>query len=392
MSQQQKIRKQALSLYGEFLGEWIRGEVLAFPKKIPRPNLSLRRLDFAQRHRLVTELRAESKDEKGYGYSIRWHFCKSPLRGHNAEPRGLCFETPEDLLRYLGKKEEFEKIERVVELIRQQLPQLEHWLVEHKKVSDLVAYHDSIEGLLEVASYFANSPRPNLYLRQLPLSVSTKFIERNVGKLRPWLDILVAKTVDHRYQKFERRYGLREKEEHVKCRILDCSLFGIVGVHHEEFMLPLANLQQLKLSDVTVIIVENEMNLLTLPPYPRGLAMWGRGDWVAKFAELQWLHDCSIIYWGDVDVPGFEALSSLRKFFGMRIRSLLMDAEAVAEHGHLACTSQEHPVCGRLILTDLETEALRWCSENKKCLEQEKIPQPFVDHALQAMGAASLGQ
>ena len=44
---------------------------------------------------------------------------------------------------------------------------------------DAVEFADAWPGLLEVCCYLQLHPRPNLYARELPLSVDTKFVERH---------------------------------------------------------------------------------------------------------------------------------------------------------------------------------------------------------------------
>jgi hypothetical protein len=61
-----------------------------------------------------------------------------------------------------------------------------------------------------------------------------------------------------------------------------------------------------------VLIVENKVNLLTLPRLPGTLAIGGLGNAVMLLRYCAWLGSVSITYWGDIDVQGFEILSRLR--------------------------------------------------------------------------------
>jgi hypothetical protein len=80
-----------------------------------------------------------------------------------------------------------------------------------------------------------------------------------------------------------------------------------------------------------VIITENEINFLALPPLARSLALFGAGYGWEALAKAQWLHDRDIHYWGDIDSHGFVILDQLRRHFP-QARSLLMDRATLLTH------------------------------------------------------------
>ncbi|MBK6964924.1 MAG: hypothetical protein IPH20_13550 [Bacteroidales bacterium] len=132
-----------------------------------------------------------------------------------------------------------------------------------------------METTLDVCTYFKQNPKPNLYIRELPVRVHTKFIEYNKGLLLELLNVILPKdTINHEYptsKDFEKRFGLKFNQSRIRLRILDQNisdkyLSGItdIEVTEEEF-------NKLKIPCKKVFILENKtnysnlMNFLTLP-------------------------------------------------------------------------------------------------------------------------------
>src|SRR5690606_14201987 len=78
--------------------------------------------------------------------------------------------------------------------------------------------------------------------------------------------------------------------------------------------------------------VENKVNLLTLPQLPRHIGLGGLGHAISLLRYAKFLARMPVTYWGDLDVEGFEILSSLRSFCP-RANSLWMDCSAI-DHWH----------------------------------------------------------
>jgi hypothetical protein len=73
--------------------------------------------------------------------------------------------------------------------------------------------------------------------------------------------------------------------------------------------------------------VENKTTLyttLTLPKMEGAIAVFGQGNAVLNLKNTAWLIEMEILYWGDIDVQGFEILSRLREHF-TNVKSVLMD-------------------------------------------------------------------
>jgi len=54
------------------------------------------------------------------------------------------------------------------------------------------------------------------------------------------------------------------------------------------------------------------------------IAIFGSGFSVHNLKNAQWLSNCELLYWGDLDVQGFEILSQFRSYFP-HAQSMLMD-------------------------------------------------------------------
>jgi len=116
----------------------------------------------------------------------------------------------------------------------------------------------------------------------LPLPVDTKFIERHKPMLHQWLDIVLPPQAVRSYEaQFERRFGLRYAESHIRVRFLDPALQEELQFPWSELSLPPSALGQLPVSEARVLIVENKVNLLTLPKPPRTIALGGLGTHAA---------------------------------------------------------------------------------------------------------------
>ncbi|MCA9054479.1 MAG: hypothetical protein KDA75_11620 [Planctomycetaceae bacterium] len=369
------IRQKALNLYSTWQVAWLNDEPF-FPKLIPCE----KKLDdnIAIAAESVQRLRAGSKEQLGYGYSIEWKERNSRRHGRNNFPERILFETEEDFLRLINKQAEFAKFTAAVRAIRERFPQLTPWIRSHRK--ELVDAATELDGLFAVISYFVEHPRPNLFARELPVSVDTKFVERNRRILRAWFDIVlpphqIRADEDH----FDRRFGLRYVEPLILVRFLDDDVRAQSKSPWNECSIPLHTLADYAIPCRRVVIVENKVNLLTLPQLPDTIAMGGLGNAVTDLRYLKWLADKEICYWGDIDIEGFEILSRLRTFLP-QTRSTMMDLRSVAELRDSigALGTGRTPSFNPAGLTNEESQAFEICASENLRIEQERIPQSII--------------
>ena len=374
-----EIRRKAERLYPQFLIAWLNGEEF-FPRTIPsqrQPND-----DLSSAIQEVQRLRNEAKETVGHGYSVEWKEVNSRTHGRNLFPARILFETPHDFLKFISKKREFDSFTTAVEKIRTRLPALDPWIRSHRKLLSGIAA--DVPGLVEVVEYLQSHPRPGLFARELPLSVDTKFVERNQHILRDWLDLLLPPHMIRADEThFERRYGLRYAEPHLLMRLLDPSFRQKCGFPWPECSVPLQTLAEMQLAVDRVIIVENKVNLLTLPLLQGTLAFGGLGYAVTDLRLLNWLREATIWYWGDVDTDGYSILSTIRSIFP-QTQSLMMDHETLQAWKK----NLMRPGTGRTVerpsgLTESEEAAFQECQLENLRIEQEHLPQWYVQQVFE---------
>jgi hypothetical protein len=370
MIQPDEIRRKSENLYSDFLCAWLAGEPF-FPRTIPA-NRELDASDHAGAIAAITALRDGSKAVRSFGYSIEWREKRSRAFGRNPFPERVFFETQNDFLRLINKQSEFATFANAVERLRAEFPELKDWIRSHRQLVIEVA--PNLDGLLDVLRYFRATPRPNLFARELPLSVDTKFIEQNERVLRDWFDIVLPPdSIRSDETHFARRYGLRYPELLVFTRLLDPDLQRELNCPWSELSLPVSALAQLPVRKAEVIIVENKVTLLTLPSRRRTIAFGALGRAVSELRLVRWLTTTPITYWGDLDVEGFEILSSLRAEFP-HTASLLMDEVTLTRYRSLAVPGSGRQPSPPPHMTSTELLTFGHCRQDNLRVEQERLP------------------
>lgn len=374
------IRQKAARLYLSFLRAWLRGEAF-FPVDFPVGKLSA---DYLELRAWARDLQAHSKEQRRSGYAIEYQTRQKRFSGQQTLPARVVIETEQHFLHLIEKEPEFCRFQQDVALIREHMPQLQDWMERYPQ--RIIEQHERWTELLAVCRYFLEHPRPQLYLRELPINVHTKFIEQNRGILRELLEeILPAEAMLAEAETFEQRFGLREKEPLVRVRLLDGQLEKQYGLPIDELRIPVSQFAALALlRGQQCIITENEMTFLTLPPRRDAFALFGGGFMVHNLARVPWLAECSIYYWGDLDAQGFQILSSLRAFFP-HVVSAMMDWETLSAFGEFCVASTPCLIRQLPHLTYEEHALFLHLAENNLRLEQEHISHAYAVSQLNAI-------
>ncbi len=367
------IQQKAARLYLSFLQAWLQGSAF-FPLDFPVGRLPA---DYVELRNAVRELQAQSREQRGFGYTIQYQVQQTRRMGTQTLPMRVLIETEQDFLRLLDKVDEFHRFQQDVELIRAQLPQLEAWMQQYPQ--KVIAQHGLWGDLLAVCSYFLQHPRPGLYIRELPINVHTKFIEQHRSILRELLEqLLPPEAISVQAPTFEQRFGLREKESLLRLRLLDHQLHTHHGLPLNELSVPLSQSAALDLlRGQCCIITENEMTFLTLPAQRNTFALFGGGFQVSSLKDISWLAECPILYWGDLDAQGFQILSSLRALFP-HVTSLMMDRETLSTFSAFCVPGTPSPVRQLPHLTAAEHDLFLHLTENNLRLEQEHISHAYA--------------
>lgn len=366
-----EIRKKAENKYLTFLRSVIERQafepIVIVGNKKPSD-------DTARFEKELTELIAHSKEKKDYGYSIEYQKIKTRKHGEQDIPVSISFLTEQDFLKYIGKEQDTAGFRKDVERILSAFPELVEWVCRFpNKVLD---NHKLWGDLLKVCTYFRGNPKPQLFIRELPIQVDTKFIERNKGIIKELLDIIIAKSVNPDETRFETHFNLRYDEPVVRFRVLDKAMSQVLFSGIDDLSVPINQFHEVEIPVEVVYIVENKMNMLTFPPIQKSIVVWGHGFGVDILKDVTWLKSKKIFYWGDLDVHGFQILSEIRMHFP-QVKSFLMD-RATFDLFYEDAVGTETNVEKELCLTQEEKTMFEYVKENKFRLEQEKIPQEYV--------------
>lgn len=368
----EEIRKKADRLYIPFLQSLLQGEPF-FPRDFPAGKIPD---DYPKLRDAVQQLLKGSKESVGYGYQVELIQRKTRKFDIQSLPSRITFETETDYLKFLNKEGEVGDFKQVVARIINEIPELNIWLNQNPQ--KVINHLGKWENFLRVCLYFQKNPKPHLYIRELPINVHTKFIEQNPGILNELLSaILPDDAINKEENDFEKRFGLRYAEPSVTIRALDKNLQVKHGISTSEMSILISDLERRNLQGYRFIITENLTNFRTLPDLTNSFALWGKGFNVAILKDVEWLNDCQIIYWGDLDAQGFQILSQLRSYFSQTI-SVMMDRETFDTFQESAVPGTLCKVANLSYLTPEEHDLFVDLAKQTIRLEQEKIPKDFV--------------
>jgi hypothetical protein len=292
-------------------------------------------------------------------------------------------------LRILGKERQAARFDKLAASTIDALPELRAWVM--KKPLVVLDHEGDWPNIIAVIAWFRSHPRAGVYLRQVDISgVDTKFIEAHRGLIMELLDIaLPPEAIDSSAgRQFESRYGLLAKRPLVRFRVLDQRL-RIGGL--SDVATPAPEFAALDLPVRRVFITENEINGLAFPDVSDAAVIFGLGYGLERLAEVSWLRDKAIFYWGDIDTHGFAILDLLRASFP-EARSLLMDRATLIEHrpSWVEEGAQRSGPLARLT-EDERTLFEELCGDRlgtRVRLEQERIGFGWVRRALSGLSGA----
>lgn len=378
---------------GQVLKLWQRGIILAalaggepvFPRRLSlkKPTSTEMAEHFSEVRSWITRLNREAKN-----YRLVWREIRHRTLGTNAVPAEVWIDSLEDGLVLIGKKKEADLFAALAELTGERQPQLIAWL-EKRPLRGLELAEDW-PLLLEIVSWLQHHPRPEIYLRQVDIAgIHSKFIESHRGVLSELFDMVLPRhCLDETARGaagFCRRYGFRDKPSRVRFRLLDPSLSLLNTATSQDITVTDDTFAALDIQVSNVYITENEINFLAFPAVADSMVIFGAGYGFEILAAADWLHSCSIYYWGDIDTHGFAILDQLRTVFPATV-SFLMDHDTLLAH-RLHWGVEPQPTTydlPRLTQTEQRLyDDLRQDRLDKKLrLEQERIGYEWVKNAL----------
>ena len=257
-------------------------------------------------------------------------------------------------------------------------PELKDWLI--KNPIKIIQKQDEWDDIIKVCRYFQEKPKPNLYVRELPITVHTKFIERNQSIIKDLLDVIISAYSNREEKHFEKRFNLKYSEPTIRFKILDKEVSRSYFTGIDDIGIPISQFETLKLPISKVLVVENKTTLyttLTLPEMKKTIALFGSGYSVHNLKAVSWFTNVELLYWGDIDVQGFEILSQFRGYFPMT-KSVLMDKDTFFKYFENDLGTKTN-ILTQLNLTENEQQLYDILKTNNWRLEQEKIPFDYVN-------------
>ena len=349
-----------------------------FPREIPRiGKISAKDIlsRLSEHKDSINALKKESKEFKSFGYRIEFTERQFEKIGRQQVPEKIIVESLQDFLKLISKEKEFQKYTANLTLIKSELPVLIPWV----RISPFkLIEHDSWTDTLKVCRYFLSNPKPNLYLRQLPIDIHTKYISENVFLIESLLEFLIPDHMNKGETKFELRFNLKYSEPLIRVRFLDQHISPLQAV--SDFSIPLSEFNQFTCQNENIFVTENIMTFLTLPQLSKTIAIWSGGGFnISYLKNIEWVKEKQFYYWGDLDAQAFQILNQFRQYFPNTI-AVMMDEETLQKfkpRKGRPCLKQnlKH-------LNDQELQLYYFLQQENLRLEQEKITQVYAEETI----------
>lgn len=373
----QEIKKKAERKYVSFLQSLILHK--NFEKLVIRGDKKYTKSSLTEFEKEIQSITSQSKAKKGFGYTLEFQQVKTKYLGVQDLPISIYFDSKSDFLKFLGKEEEVELFVESTRKIREAFPQLEEWII--KNVTKVIQNQREWKSILKVCQYFKQNPKPNLYIRELPIRVHTKFVERNQSVIKELLDVLISEHINTDEKLFERRFNLKYAEPQIRFKVLDKEISQKFFSGIDDLAVPVSQFEILNLPVEKIIVLENKTSFntaLTLPKINKSIALFGSGFSVYNLKNVHWFKNKELLYWGDIDAQGFEILSQFRGYFP-HSKSVLMDKQTFDKFFENDNGTPSN-ISTKLNLTHNEQELYNTLKKNNWRLEQEKIPFEYVNN------------
>lgn len=375
-----EIQEQCLKLWKEVLLSAI-DSVDYFPMEINRiGRVSSKDIlnKLSEYKQSIELLKNNSKEYKKFSYKLILTERQFDKIGKQPVPEKIIIESIEDYLRVTGKEKEYQTFLKNHSIIQKELPILYEWIKAN--LAGLID-HDTWLDTLKVCKYFLETPKPNLYIRQLPIKIDTKYIIENKSLITTLLNFLIPHDINKAEKDFEKRFNLLSKEQLIRIRFLDESKSPLQNITDISFTE--RELKHYNFTVGNVLIAENLMNFLTLPYLKNTIAIWSGGGFnVSYLKNIEWLKDKQFYYWGDIDSQGFQILNQCRNYFSNTV-AVMMDENTLnsfeSGEGKLATNQNLQQ------LTECELKLYNYLRENNIRLEQEKITQTFAEEKIKKL-------
>lgn len=282
---------------------------------------------FAEVQSWLSELNASSKESVGFGFTVEFSEVNHRKLGRQNLPSDIRFDTPEDLVRFIGKNKEMNTFLMALEATNERIVEVASWMT--KNPMKAVPHLRDWNKILDVCVFLRSNPKPDIFLRQMTLTgIDTKFFEAKRSILSEVLTVCLPEdAIDTSItglarSGFERRYGFLYDEPIIRYRLLDESILS--GMAYRDISTPVSDFAKHDIQEChTVFITENKVNGLAFPMFRGGVVVFGLGYGIGDIAGAVWLKNKRVVYWGDIDTHGYGILSMLRSRLP-HVESILM--------------------------------------------------------------------
>lgn len=375
-----EIQEQCLKWWKEVLISSI-DSIPYFPKDINRiGKVSSKDIlaKLTEHKQSIELLKSNSKAVKKLGYTLITEDRQFDKIGKQPVPEKISIDSIEDYLRVTGKEKEYQTFLKNYSLIQNELPLLIEWTkVNPTKLIE----HDTWFETLKVCKFFLANPKPDLYIRQLPIDIHTKYVWDNKVIVQSLLEFLIPEHINKDETKFELRFNLKYSEHLIRIRFLDTTLPPFDNV--TDISLTVSEFTDFHSHCENIFVAENLMNFLTLPCLKKTIAIWSGGGFnVSHLQNIDWLKSKQFYYWGDIDAQGFQILNQFRTYFPNTI-SVMMDEETLSSF----TSASGQPATNQNLqqLTESELKLYNHLRQNNIRLEQEKITQTFAEERIKKL-------
>lgn len=347
--------------------------------------------ELLQRQKELQLLINGSKPKSKSGYCLDTGITCSRKNGEQTYISRIYFETKEDYLAYIDEESSYNRFHKALNTIRAnnllKNDDFKIWAKNHTR--ELCENKNDCrfwEDICQCVNWLNKNQDSNLFIREIPLSIHTKFIENNESLIKS-----LSNKADSP-EPFEQTFGLKEKQSYVRFRILDEAIkLKLESNDIKECSIALEDFKRLNDNFISqiknVFIIENEMVYLTFPKIDDSICLYGGGYRVDTIKDVAWLESKHLYYFGDLDEHGFDILSSFRSLYP-DVQSFCMSKSVWEDH-------QQFSVEGRKLKKNdapenLTEEEKRTFEEIQSSLlnrlEQERISVAYIKDELKRIG------
>lgn len=373
------IRRSAGNKYREFLREKVNETLLSSPVSffpwVYKGSKGKRGDSYKDSLSLYSVLYSSSREKTGRGYSLITEKVNTRSYGEQTVIKEIAILREDDYLSFIGKEKEYRIFFSSLISLKDAfleydyaLSDLALWATDNLDILSIKKEIGYYKDLVRVLDWLINNPESNLYIREIPLSVHTKFIEENEKSI---LSLYTAVTKKDPLSSFEETFSLKRKEHLVRYRMMN---------NREETGLRVRDFATLKSVEIKrVYVVENEIVYLTFPLERESMIIFGGGFASSVLSSVEWLKTKEIYYFGDMDEHGYEILSIFRSHFPST-QSFLMDRETYRDHIEYGVRGKKSPAQYDDLLTEEEKSVLELlrCNPEKSRIEQERISLEYI--------------